>query len=386
VTGTTLTDSDVAQARDRTPKGRRYHLISADSHVNEPPGLWTDRFPAGLMDRAPRLQRFEEGDGWVFEGVPDALPIGLSACAGQEPALRRAWVRFEDIRRGGWDPAARLEEIDRAGVDAEVLYPSPRVMLAMVGTPDPELHLAMVRAYNDWLAEYVEYDLSRFRALPILPNRGREDAIAEIERVGSRPSTGGFLIGAFPGATLVPQPEDDPIFATLAERGLALHVHVGLNLNVPTVPKGNSLPAGTGSGRYAGAAEPLMQLILAGVFDRIPDLRIVFAEVDCGWVPYFKEQIDDGFLRYRFRYDIARFPSEYVRRHAYFTYVTDGYGIDNRHRIGVDRIMWSSDYPHGNSNYPDAWSPVKASMSGVDETERDAILADNAKSLYGFGG
>ena len=79
------------------------------------------------------------------------------------------------------------------------------------------------------------------------------------------------------------------------------------------------------------------------------------------------------------------FPSDYVRQHAYFTYVTDGYGIDNRHRIGVDRIMWSSDYPHGNSNYPDAWSPVKASMSGVAEHERIAILAGNAMSLYHFG-
>ena len=128
-----------------------------------------------------------------------------------------------------------------------------------------------------------------------------------------------------------------------------------------------------------------MQLILTGVFDRIPALRIVFAEVDCGWVPYFKEQVDDGFLRYRSRYHIADLPSEYIRRHAYFTYVTDGYGIDNRHRVGVERIMWSSDYPHGNSNYPDAWSPVQASMSGVADQEKAAILAGNAVALYRFG-
>jgi predicted TIM-barrel fold metal-dependent hydrolase len=232
----------------------------------------------------------------------------------------------------------------------------------------------------------VEHDITRFRALPILPNRGHQQALAEIDRVGGRPSTGGFMIGAFPGGTLTPQREDDTVFAHLAERNLALHVHVALSLAAPVVgATTNSFPAGTGSHRYAGAAEPLTQMIVSGVFDRIPALRIVFAEVDCGWVPYFKEQIDDGYLRYRFRYDIRKFPSDYVRQHAYFTYVTDGYGIDNRHRIGVDRIMWSSDYPHGNSNYPDAWSPVKASMSGVPEDERTTILAGNAMSLYRFG-
>lgn len=368
---------------------RTYHLISADSHVNEPPDLWQSRFPAHLADRAPRMVPHDEGEGWLFDGVPDVLPFGLSACAGQEPALRRAWVRFDEIRRGGWDPAARIAEIDRSGVDAEVLYPSPRLAQAVFATADPELHLAIVRGYNDWLAEYAEYDLTRFRALPILPNRGRDQALGEIERIGGRPSTGGFLIGAFPSGTLVPEPEDDAVFAVVGERRLPLHVHVALNLAIPSVPStstGSALPAGTGSARYAGAAEPLMAMILSGVFDRVPDLKVVFAEVDCGWVPYFKEQIDDGFLRYRFRYDIKRFPSEYVRDHAYFTYVTDGYGIDNRYRIGVDRIMWSSDYPHGNSNYPDAWSPVKASMSGVPDDERAAILAGNAKSLYRFGG
>jgi uncharacterized protein len=293
-------------------------------------------------------------------------------------------VRFEDIPAGGWDPAARVKEVNRSGVDAEVLYPSPRLFNALAAITDPGLHLAVVRAYNDWLDEFVSYDLTRFRALPILPNRGQDLAIAELDRVGDRPSTGGMLIGGFPGGTLTAQPEDDAVFARLAERRLALHVHVGLNLTPPVVRISNTLPAGSGSHRFAGAAEPLLQMILSGVFDRTPDLRVVFAEVDCGWVPYFKEQIDDGYLRYRFRYNIPNFPSYYVRKNAYFTYVTDGYGIDNRDRIGVERIMWSSDYPHGNSNYPDAWSPAKASMSGVSDEDRTAILSGNAADLYRF--
>lgn len=364
---------------------RSYLLISADSHVNEPGDLWTTRMPVPFRDRAPRVERFEQGDGWIFEGVEGPLPFGLNACAGQPPQLRQAWVRFEDVRSGGWDPAARIVEIDRAGVDAEVLYPTPRLSAAIFANEDGPYHLAMVQAYNDWLDEYCSYDLSRFRALPILPNRGEDMALAEIERVGGRASTGGFVMGGFPGGTLAPRPEDDKVFAALAERRLAVHVHVALNLKMPATVNTNVLPAGTGSSRYVGASDPLTHMIFSGLFDRVPGIDIVFAEVDCGWVPYFKEQLDDGFLRYRFKFDLPRLPSEYVEQHAHFTYVSDRYGIDNRDRIGVERILWSSDYPHGNSNYPDAWPPVLASLNGVPAHERQLILAGNAMRLYRFG-
>jgi predicted TIM-barrel fold metal-dependent hydrolase len=366
--------------------GRQYLLISGDSHVNEPANVWVDRMPAKFKDRAPHVVRLEEGDGWVFEGVEAPLPFGLNACAGLDPRQRKPWAFYEDLRSGGWDPAERIKELDTMGVDAEVLYPTPRISTAIFANEDPEFHLAMVQAYNDWLDEYCNHDLARFRGLPILPNRGAEQALAEIERIGGRPSTGGFLMGAFPSSgALVPCADDEPVFAALAERGMSVNVHVSLSNKMPFVVNTNVLYAGTGSGRYVGASDPLTHMIFQGIFDRIPDLEMVFAEVDCGWVPYYKEQIDDGYMRYRFRYNIPRLPSEYVEKHAHFTYVSDRYGIDNRYRIGVERILWSSDYPHGNCNYPDAWSPVMASLNGVPADERQLICAGNAMRLYGFG-
>ena len=98
-----------------------YQLISADSHVNEPPDLWLDRVPAALRDRAPRIEHFDEGDAWVIEGVRDPINFGMNACAGLAPEDMKGWVRFEDIRAGGYEPGARLVELDRDGVDAEVL-------------------------------------------------------------------------------------------------------------------------------------------------------------------------------------------------------------------------------------------------------------------------
>ncbi len=377
---TLITEEQEAQTSSTSPL-RAYHLISADSHINEPADLWTSRVPAKFRDRVPRVERFEEGDAWVIEGVDGPMPIGLNACAGQDPRLRQNWVRFDEIRSGGWDPAARVREIEVAGVDAEVLYPSPRIYQSVAANEEPDFHLALVQAYNDWIDEYASYDLLRFRALPLLPNRGVEMALAEIDRVGSRTSTGGFLISAFPHGSLSPDPGDDPVWASLEEGDITLAIHVSLQNTMPAQKNLLALPAAT---RFLGASTHLIELIFSGIFDRFPNLNLVFAEVDCGWVPYFKEQLDDGYYRYRFRFDLAKLPSEYIEQHVHFTWVTDTYGIDNRHHIGVDKMLWSSDYPHGSSNYPNAWSPTMAAMAGVSLEERSLMLVENARRLHKF--
>ena len=377
---TLITEEQEAHTSSASPL-RAYHLISADSHINEPADLWTSRVPAKFRDRAPRVERFEQGDAWVIEGVEGPMPIGLNACAGQDPRLRQNWVRFDEIRPGGWDPAARVKEIEISGVDAEVLYPSPRVYQSVAANEEPDFHLALVQSYNDWIDEYASYDLNRFRALPLLPNRGVEMALAEIGRVGGRASTGGFLMSAFPHGSLSPDPGDDPVWASLEERDITLAIHVSLQNTMPAQKNLLALPAAT---RFLGASTHLIELIFSGIFDRFPNLSLVFAEVDCGWVPYFKEQLDDGYYRYRFRFDLAKLPSEYIDQHLHFPWVTDTYGIDNRHHIGVDKMLWSSDYPHGSSNYPNAWSPTMAAMAGVSLEERSLMLVDNARRLHKF--
>src|SRR6478752_7581272 len=125
--GTTSWRSRPGGPMETTSKGRSYRLISGDGHVNEPPGLWVDRVPAAMKDRAPRIERFDDGDGWVIEGVKDPINFGMNACAGLEPEQMKGWVKFEDIRHGGYEPVARLDEMDRDGVDAEMLYATPRL-------------------------------------------------------------------------------------------------------------------------------------------------------------------------------------------------------------------------------------------------------------------
>ncbi|HEX7094388.1 MAG TPA: amidohydrolase family protein, partial [Acidimicrobiales bacterium] len=248
---------------------------------------------------------------------------------------------------------------------------------------DVELHLACIRAYNDWLSEYVAYAPDRFGGLPMMPNCGVEHAVAELERVMGRPGIRGVLIAAYPNGTLSPEPEDDKLWARLVEIGYSLNIHVQLSLTMPTAHR-SKLP---GFGRFYDAPNRMVQMIFSGMLDRFPDLRIAFAEVDCGWVPYVKEQIDNNYLRlapaHGYKHELL--PSEYIERHFYFGYISDAVGIDNRARIGVERIMWSSDYPHISADWPNSWRTIEAVFSGVPRAERDLILAGNAASLYGFG-
>jgi predicted TIM-barrel fold metal-dependent hydrolase len=359
-----------------------YRLISGDSHVNEPGDLWTARVPARMRDRAPRIERFDEGDAWVIEGVRDPINFGMNACAGLPPEEMRGWSRFEDMRHGGYDPAARTEEMDVDGVDAEVLYPTPRLAQAVAANKDVELHLALVRAYNDWLSEYVAHAPARFGGLALLPNRGAAHAVDELTRVWGRPGMRGVMLACYPNGTLEPTADDDAVWERLAAMRIPVSIHVSLSQNMPAAHRA-PLP---GYGRFFDAPNRIVQMIFAGIFDRYPDLAVVIAEVDCGWVPYFKEQIDNNYRRLApvSDFTIKELPSAYVERHAHFTYITDDVGIAQRHEIGVERILWSSDYPHISSDWPHSWKTIDATFEGIDAAERDAILAGNAARLYGF--
>jgi predicted TIM-barrel fold metal-dependent hydrolase len=359
-----------------------YRLISADSHVNEPPDLFVKRVPAALRDRAPRIERFDEGDAWVIEGVDDPINFGMNACAGLAPEDMKGWVKFEELRRGGFDPVERLREMDRDGVDAEVLYPTPRLSNAIVANRDPEYHVAMIRAYNDWLSEYVERAPARFAGLAILPNRGADSALAEIERMKGRPGIRGVMIGCYPNGSLEPAPEDDRVWQRLADLGIPVNIHVALTQTMPSAHKAK-LP---GWGRLFDAPNRMVQLVFAGVFDRIPGLQVVFAEVDCGWVPYAKEQMDNNYERLEpvSQFGLMAPPSVYIERHFNFAFITDPLGIDLRSRIGCERILWSTDYPHISADWPHSRRTLQATFSGVPDAEKSLILADNAKRLYGF--
>jgi predicted TIM-barrel fold metal-dependent hydrolase len=286
----------------------------------------------------------------------------------------------------------RIKEQDMDGVDAEVMYPTPRLCGAVWGyKEDPEFHLAMVQAYNSWLSEYCSYEPDRMLGMAEMPTTGIDVALAELDRATKLPGMRGVVLGQWPNGSLDLKPEDDRFWAACVELGWTVNIHVSFTRDIPVgghtaqtaapAGGGGSLPGDT---RFTDAPVRVNQLIASGVFDRFPALQVVFPEVDCGWVPYYREQLDDRYKRIHHFAEIhlPKAPSEYFYSNLSWSYITDTYGLKNRHEIGVNNILWSSDYPHLGADWPHSWRVIEEVMTGIPEDEKAKILAGNAVRLY----
>ncbi len=361
-------------------------LVSADGHINEPPDLWVERLPAKFRSRAPRMERFEQGDAWVVEGVAEPINFGHNICGGMPFEQHAPWKRWEDARPGGYDPAARLALQDEDGVDAEIMYPTPRISTAgFSNNSDAEFHLAHIRAYNDWLSEFCSHAPNRLVGTAMMPTTGIRDALDELHRSMALPGMRSPLLGRWPSGEANVTPDDDPFWGAAQEMGIPISIHVGLSAQVGGDGDPNrTRPGARGELRHVDAPLRCLEMIQAGVFDRFPDLNVVFAEVDCSWVPYVKEQFDDRFGRRSLaaRPNIKNAPSAYFERNLFFTYITDRYGVINRHHVGITQMMWSSDFPHTGTDWPASWKTIEKDFEGVPEDEKHAILAGNAMRVY----
>lgn len=363
----------------------KYQLISGDSHVNEPPELWRDRVPRKFKDRAPDMRRFEEGDAWVIEGAKDPVHFGLNQCASDPIEKRSRWIKWENVRQGGFDPAARLQELDEDGVGAELLYPTPRLSNGIWwNRDDPEFQVSVIRAYNDWLSEYCNHAPDRLFGLAMIPCCGVDYAIAEFHRALKLPGIKGIAIGGYPSGEFSVSGADDGLWAEAQAADIPVAIHVSL----ATEPVGHhsaTMPQATF--RFSAAPPRINELIYGEVFDRFPNLKVIFAEVDCGWVPYMVEQLDNMHQRdLQIPYvKTKHLPSHYAKRNIFYTYITDKFAVSHRHEIGMDNILWSSDYAHTSTDWPNSWVSIDKAFEGVPAKEKHQILAGNAMRLYHIG-
>ncbi|HRE03169.1 MAG TPA: amidohydrolase family protein, partial [Ilumatobacteraceae bacterium] len=308
-------------------------VISADGHINEPHNLWTDRVQAKFRDRAPRIESFEQGDAWIIEGALDPINFGSNCSAGLPLEQRRAWIRKEEVREGGYLPGPRLADQDADGVDAEILYPTPRVSNSLFwNNADPEFHLDCIRAYNDWLSEFCSYDPDRLWGVAMVPNAGVDDAVAELDRATSLPGMRGAMLGQYPHGGEMIAPEDDPVWAVAAEKKVPLSIHVSFATQAQGDKKRSKL---TGDMRFFDVPSRVSQFVNSGVFDRFPDLRLLLVEVDSGWIPYLREQMNDRFHRGSAadQAKLKRAPGDYFDDNIGSTFITDHYGVANRHAV-----------------------------------------------------
>jgi predicted TIM-barrel fold metal-dependent hydrolase len=379
-------------------------LISADSHNVEPPDLWQKWLPEHLRSQAPQLVKDEEGgDAWLYNDGGAPAPLGLVTVTRDRPREELRWsgAKYATINQGNFEGSARVKEMLEDGVVAEVIYSPQRTMRHFMQGTEDELHLAGVRAYNDWLAkDFCAKGEGRLIGVGQMPAIGIDAAIAEMRRckdMGLR----GVLLSAWPSGNAALSEADDPFFAEAQKLKMPISLHIGLasKTKAPPKPK-NAMEEKSRRGEGTGGRQvstlsgagldsmPLLlgEIILTGVHDRFPDLKFVSVEAGIGWVPYFLEQMDDRYERnHRWaKVKLDRVPSSYVKTNWYFTFVIDHYGVKNRHAIGVDNVMWSTDYPHHGCDWPHSRQTVARMFEGVPADERRKITYDNCAKLYGI--
>jgi predicted TIM-barrel fold metal-dependent hydrolase len=385
---------------------REYTLISSDGHLEVPPERWSGRVPARYRDRAPRTVHLPDGgDALMIEGQPLLEANFLDLRAGRPAGQWQPFgLKVEDAAGTG-SPEQRVGEQDQDGIDAEVLFP------AMVAGPvfwrniaHDEVYKAVIRAYNDWLAEeYCAVAPDRLIGMGVIPITNVDDAVAEMEHC-ARLGLKGVLLGALPNAKGYPTPEDDRFWAAAVEMGMPVTVHVqfyrtGPRATQPTFRYPKEIPEVMQRLRRPflewitnfGLAPSISiaQLVLAGVFDRFPQLKVFFAETRLGWVPFWLEHADLWYRRHLgwaeeqlgFK-PLKALPSEYVRRHVYFSVQYERVAVEERRHVGVERIMFATDFPHIECEWPNTRPLVEEIYADVPEPEKRKIWAQNAVEFF----
>jgi predicted TIM-barrel fold metal-dependent hydrolase len=367
-------------------------VISADCHINEPPTVF-DRVPAALRDRAPRMMRGPDGgDGWSFDGGPPKRTFGVEAMAGRaKEDYQLGGLRFDEILPGNWDGAAHVADMERDGIDVSVVYPAHAIFTYLA--PDRELALACMRSYNDWiLDDFQGAAPSRLVGLPMLPvDDGIDVCVAEAERVIAKGARGLFI----PGMPKKPynHPYYEPLWAVAAAAGVPATFHRTFGGAPPDADWDELVDqkvsvAGIVN-RFFSGVRPLTYMIFDGVFDRHPGLKVVGAEVNCGWVPFWAQTMDHTLTTEGAwaGVDLGRTPSGYLGENVFVTILDDHVGFDLM-RAGSPRLtdmcMFSTDYPHSVTLWPDSQRHVAELTRGLDSAEAAKVLSGNAERVYGL--
>ena len=358
----------------------KYNVISADSHVVEPPRVWTDYLDASWRSRAPHLVRKDGADVFVCEGHDLLRPSGMSL-AGRAPGSGPQTFD-EGVYPGAYQPDARLKDMAKDGIDAEVVYPS--ISMRLFEVPDVPLKQACFQAYNRWIAEFSAAQPDRIKAIAVMTLEDIEGAVTELKRASELGLVGAMTTVSSDDPGLYSQRTYDPFWAVAEANNLPVSLHVVTDQKAIA----HNLVEHTMSAN--AVQRSLANMIFGGLFDRFPRLKMVSAENDAGWAGYFMERMD-----YLYRKRISwveqsaikgkgMLPSEYFKRNVYITFMTDKSGVYVRDLIGVEHLMWSSDYPHNDSTWPHSQRVIAGLFEGIPAADKNKIVAENAARLYHF--
>ncbi len=370
---------------------RRYTVISVDDHVVEPPHAFEGRLPAKFAEQAPRIVETDDGgESWLYDG--ELLPnVGFNAVVGR-PVSEYSFepTRFDQMRRGAWDIAARIADMDLNGVYGSLCFPSflpgftgQRLQLGK----DPELALAAVRAWNDFmLEEWCGHEPGRMIPLQLPYLLDPAVAADEVRRNAAR----GFKALTFSeaphqlGLPSLHSGHWDPLMAALEETGTALCLHVGSSGTSPaTAPDAPSDTIGVLFFGYAMFAA--VDWLYSRIPVRFPDLKIVLSEGGIGWVAGLLDRLEHV-RKYDSMYgtwnDVELSPADTFRRSFWVCAIDDPSAFVQRDVIGVENILVESDYPHADSTWPHTQEKLAVQLQGLPDADVERITWRNASEVF----
>lgn len=378
-------------------------FIDADTHITEPGDVWTSRLPAKFQDAAPRMVRRDDGvDVWRFGASERAIPVGATAMAGWPEPFPSVPKNLDECAPGAYDAKARLEYMDEIGAWAMALYPNIGGFGSetFLGLNEPELMLSCVRAYNDWLIDWIEPAPDRFIPVMATPFWDVDAAVKEIHRckdLGHR----AILFTSAPQDFDMPfigDPHWNPIWNAAQEVDLPISLHIGSgDFQDQLMQPGRFAAHGIGPSTVSGSmsillanAIQLMDIVMSGILPRNPNLRVVSVESGIGWLPFVKEALDHGFDYANCRTEKPEFqkqPSDYMREQVWACTFFEEFSTNNfLDEVGTDRVLFETDYPHPICLYgTEVREKIDAAFGDLPEDVRKKVLFENSAKLYGVG-
>jgi predicted TIM-barrel fold metal-dependent hydrolase len=379
----------------------RFQVIDVDTHVTEPPDVWTARTPASMHDRVPHIERVDGQDVWMCDGDRLGQP-GYYSMAGFDGLMPlKVPQTFDEIHPSMYDSHERLKFMDEQGIRAQVLYPNVggfgNAYFMKMGEPD--VVRACVQAFNDWITDWTSADPSRLVGVTAVPFWDLEFAVAEITR---------GVDAGHKAINFCNQPQDhglpplasthwDPIWAVAQEAGVSVSFHVGGGSMgtqfVDTADMGWMTNfAKVSSLIFLDNMRCIADLLFGGVCHRFPDLKLVSVESGAGWIPGAMESFDwqwqNGGVRVEHpEYDLL--PSEYFRRQIYGCFWFEQEAARFAIERFPDNILFETDYPHPTCQHPGPATPAQfprdyatGALSSLDDATLQKVLHDTAAELY----
>ncbi|ONH21862.1 amidohydrolase family protein [Pseudofrankia asymbiotica] len=394
-------------------------LISVDDHVIEPGNVWQDRLPARYRDRGPRLVRVfgriepagagyrvvEDADApgarwadeWRYDDLRYVIPAGMAQVHALRDTHYHEPVTHDDMAPGCYDQAARLADMDLNHTEASLCFPTfPRFCgQTFLEREDKELALLCVQAYNDWMIDEWCGGAGRGRLIPLtlIPLWDPELAAAEVRRCAAKGSRA-ILFSECPPFLGLPSIHSgawDPVWRACEETESVVNMHIGSSSTWPNTGK-DSPALVPKSLSFQNAQTAFTDWLASGLLERFTTLRIALSEGQVGWIPFLAGRLDNEWeladlFEDNIRERLPRPPSSYIPGRVFGCVFDDLAGLRARDQIGMSQIMIETDYPHGDTSFPNSLQMVEKLAAGAGLSDREVyqLVRGNAIACYGLG-